>query len=87
MLPGLKSLYSLPSEHRPQRRSLCVGNEEIEAMFHASQLSALPATNTDLPSSSLARLYGLLDRLTQGAESVSDVMEQIAVTISSHKAK
>lgn len=90
MLPGLKSLYSLPSYSLPggyqqQRRSLHVGNEEIEAIFYASQLAATPATYIDLPSSSLVRLCRLLDRLTQGAESVPDVMEQIAVTLSGQR--
>lgn len=81
LLPGLKSLYTDSPMNAPAPRTLSVGKDEIDRKFSVAQLTASPAVTDELSSASLNRLYALLDRLTQGAESVSSVLEQIAATL------
>ena len=81
LLPGLKSLYPDWSAGLPKARALLTDRDEIDLKFHAAQLSASPATAAHLSSTSLARIYSLLDRLAKGAEPISYVLEQVAATL------
>jgi ABC-type glycerol-3-phosphate transport system substrate-binding protein len=84
LLPGLVSLFDVPTERRERARGLARGDEEIERKFGDAQLKAEPFAPAALPSSSLSRIYRMLDRLVQGNESVSYVLEQIEAAIASH---
>lgn len=81
LLPGLASLFDVRAEHMVRTRDLVHGDEEIERKFRASQLEATPFAPAALPSSTLSRIYSMLDRLVQGGESVSYVLEQIEAAI------
>lgn len=84
LLPGLASLFDVPSEHMGRARDLVRGDEEIEGKFRAAQLQARPFAPAALPSSSMNRIYSMLDRLVRGDESVSYVLAQIEATIAAH---
>lgn len=79
--PGLASLFDAPAEQTAWTRGLVHGDDEIERRFRAAQLQATPFAPSTLPSSSLNRIYSMLDRLVRGDESVSYVLEQIEATI------
>lgn len=85
LLPGLKSLYPDSQAGQLGHRTLFSGASEIDRKFCTAQLTASPATATNLSLTSLTRLYSLLDRLIKRAESFSYVLEQIATTLTAQQ--